>query len=938
MKTLRTFICLLFILITIPSLTQNYSSKWVTPLPQGNTLNSVHFFTITNGFVVGEAGTILKTLDGGKSWSIVNSGTLENLRKIIFVNNTNGFVIGEKGLLMSTTDGGNNWTSNHLNTSSKLVDMHFSNPTTGYILTERTDLFQTVDGGRSWTKITLPSRQKLMAIDFATTSFGAIVTQRNEIMLTLDGSKTWKLIDLKTNANSAIRRAYFTDVQYVGNKIILSSQKNIFISEDKGATWINQVVNSKAGYIQSMNFLNSKLAFLTDANGNLLKSKTDINEFDLKLNKEQLTKLKEVFMLNMQYGFAVGESGRVFSTRNGGESWNLLTTGATYNFKDIEYINQNVGYLLTDDGKIYKTMDGGRNISLVTDRVMKSGFTNSFIDLHFIDPQKGFASSSMGYLCSTKDGGRTWSQIKVQESKLTGFEFVDKSTGFIGSKNGVIYKTVNGGISWDKIITGIKTNIYDIDFANNNVGFAAGDKGVALKTVDGGKTWTQIQTILKNNLMVVHAIDERTVLFGTTGNYTKMADAEIIRSTDGGASWNKMNIEPYSIFKFDFYDNKVGAALCSGGAIAITVDGGVTWTTNKSIGNIALWGIHWSNKDNMLVAGNSGAILNYSKGQTIIANNKNRHTNVLNNNRNRVNNQNNNRNNDVVKNENNTEAKTIKRVLNEVDVEFTSIKKEKRKKSGVLKNDLNLNIGPNTIPFAAGSKVEFDSAKSVITKAIVKKDTEIKVNGGSLILKANTPVEMDGKVVLTAVMKENTELINLTGKIPVKAMETGSKPNIAFNRNGDFIYAFLSKPFNVDLDENSIEIPEGSKLDFSNGLISGCSLSKNIKLNLGGKTYEVQGTPAASLNSFNTSGSTGVFSSIRVTEGHTVFANEMEIPVKGGSNIILNKKSGTYKVRKFDLGQAMLLNIYKKRKTKQKDVKFGKTLVVEDGYIIRVGL
>ncbi len=48
---------------------------WQNPLPQGNTLRAVHFVNATTGTAVGEAGTILRTTDGGSSWVIQTSGT-----------------------------------------------------------------------------------------------------------------------------------------------------------------------------------------------------------------------------------------------------------------------------------------------------------------------------------------------------------------------------------------------------------------------------------------------------------------------------------------------------------------------------------------------------------------------------------------------------------------------------------------------------------------------------------------------------------------------------------------------------------------------------------------------------------------------------------------------------------------------------------------------
>src|SRR5690349_16316967 len=49
--------------------------RWQNPLPQGNNLRGASFVDATTGTAVGEYGTIVRTTDGGSSWTIQASGT-----------------------------------------------------------------------------------------------------------------------------------------------------------------------------------------------------------------------------------------------------------------------------------------------------------------------------------------------------------------------------------------------------------------------------------------------------------------------------------------------------------------------------------------------------------------------------------------------------------------------------------------------------------------------------------------------------------------------------------------------------------------------------------------------------------------------------------------------------------------------------------------------
>jgi Photosynthesis system II assembly factor YCF48 len=74
-----------------------------------NNLNGAHLLDSGVGFVVGDAGTILKTTDAGMTWSPVTSGTTNALHDVYFFDATQGVVVGDQGLILRTTDGGTGW-------------------------------------------------------------------------------------------------------------------------------------------------------------------------------------------------------------------------------------------------------------------------------------------------------------------------------------------------------------------------------------------------------------------------------------------------------------------------------------------------------------------------------------------------------------------------------------------------------------------------------------------------------------------------------------------------------------------------------------------------------------------------------------------------------------------------------------------------------------
>ena len=75
-------------------------------------LYGVSFTDANNGTAVGEAGTILRTTDGGSLIGLVQtSGTTSFLWGVSFTDADNGTAVGSDGTIVRTTNGGNTWVS-----------------------------------------------------------------------------------------------------------------------------------------------------------------------------------------------------------------------------------------------------------------------------------------------------------------------------------------------------------------------------------------------------------------------------------------------------------------------------------------------------------------------------------------------------------------------------------------------------------------------------------------------------------------------------------------------------------------------------------------------------------------------------------------------------------------------------------------------------------
>ena len=84
--------------------------KWQVqnPLPTEAYLLTVEPVTDNTIFIGGLGGTLLKTTDGGETWTVQKFKDLANIRGISFIDSLNGWIM-DSYKLYQTSDGGTNW-------------------------------------------------------------------------------------------------------------------------------------------------------------------------------------------------------------------------------------------------------------------------------------------------------------------------------------------------------------------------------------------------------------------------------------------------------------------------------------------------------------------------------------------------------------------------------------------------------------------------------------------------------------------------------------------------------------------------------------------------------------------------------------------------------------------------------------------------------------
>jgi len=136
---------------------------------------------------VGEAGNIIKTINGGENWILQNSGTGDNLYSVYFTDNQTGWVVGAYGTIMKTTNGGENWFLQSSGADNWLYSVQFIDNQIGWAVGLWGTIIKTTNGGENWFSQSSGTSITLNSVHFTDNQTGWAVGENGTILKTTNG-------------------------------------------------------------------------------------------------------------------------------------------------------------------------------------------------------------------------------------------------------------------------------------------------------------------------------------------------------------------------------------------------------------------------------------------------------------------------------------------------------------------------------------------------------------------------------------------------------------------------------------------------------------------------------------------------------------------------------------------------------------------------------
>lgn len=222
---------------------------------------------------------------------------------------------------------------------------------------------------------------------------------------------------------------------------------------------------------------------------------------------ETETDFRSIFVIDRQFGFAVGHKGNffvtngvIYATKDSGETWVEQKTGVKVELEAITCVDHLNCWAVGKDGVVLKTMNGGADWDV--HRIDKK---ETLLAVAFVNHSTGWIAGKKGLVMKTVDGGTTWKEEKAATFSTNnysekhaivwkGISFRDANLGCIAGYNRIVC-TSDGGKSWNRTVFNDQKAVY------NFINFAFYDDKIRVLeecakdfiSSDSGKTWCAIK-------------------------------------------------------------------------------------------------------------------------------------------------------------------------------------------------------------------------------------------------------------------------------------------------------------------------------------------------------------------------------------------------------------------------------------------------------------
>ncbi len=488
-------------------------------------------------------GAIVRTVNGGDTWSVVYNQLYQYMYSIAFLDERDGIVGGHNGVTLRTIDGGRSWSVRPRITGvGHLYAVAMRTPADWVVTTSEGAIFRTADSGTTWVQSSITPMKPLYGIHFADAQHGVAVGT-DGAAVTTDGGATWRY-------QEDVVTTELRDVAHTSAGWVAVGRTGFIMRSDDGTSW-RRVQSGTTQDLVAISFRDGLNGVALGISGTLLHTTDGGLSFTV-LRDTPIPQLRAVSFSDPLHGVAAGLGGAILQTDNGGATWRSLTTSITTDLVAAAWASPTTG-IVAGRRALHHTTDGG---ATWTQRLS----SDSTFACATIRGARALAVTTSGEAYASADTGRTWQSVDCgHPAVLTAASILDDDTWVLAGPRAVLF-TDDAGASWVAKAGFTSHQLLDMQFIDGRTGWIL-ERGSLHRTTNGGVTFERLAvTSTATRLHFTDALRGVMIVGKATWH-----------STDGGFTWSNSSVlTPAALWDVDFTDAGHGWVVGDNGVILTT--------------------------------------------------------------------------------------------------------------------------------------------------------------------------------------------------------------------------------------------------------------------------------------------------------------------------------------------------------------------------------
>ncbi len=554
---------------------------WSSPLPQGNTLRAIDFSGY-RGYAVGDFGTVMRSDNGGTSWTGLITGTTTPLRVVRAIDSDTVVVAG-KCTVRRTDDAGKSftalpWTPAGGTCTTQVRSLAFPTSQSGFLLLSDGNVLHTGDGGQTWARRTAIPNTAATAgseihptdIFFPAPDTGFVTTEAGMLYRTTDGGTSWSPV---ASAPQHLDSVWFLNAQ-TG---FAAGGASVLRTTDGGQTWLQQGVVAPPENIRWIRCGSERGCIAATEQGDELLRTDDGGQTWMPISPASHPLYAAAFTSTGGV-VAVGRDGTTVASPDGGHNFVTVSEALDGPFSVVRASSPAVAFAAGRDGALARTSDGGHEWT-----PLPAPVADDILDVSFPSDETGYALARQNVLTRTDDGGQSWRLLDVgtfvkaravvaldaddvvlimdrglRRTSNGGLDFIRvrqrpiataslvgggrAGAGIYAYGQRTLALSMDRGVTWRSLKLPPHEQLKAVDFTSATIAYALTRDGRAWKTVNGARSWREL-TALGTEIGSTLAFGSADDGYVAVREFGHDAGGYLMRTDDGGATWRPQLVD-----------------------------------------------------------------------------------------------------------------------------------------------------------------------------------------------------------------------------------------------------------------------------------------------------------------------------------------------------------------------------------------------------------